>query len=292
MRIRVLGTKLLGCDGTGRFVLAAFVALLSLAGHAAQVEVSTPAEILNAVALAHPGDTIVMRDGVWPDADILFSANGTAANPITLRAATLGRVHLTGQSRLRLSGNFLVVDGLTFTNGYRTSGDVIAFQESSLSPANNSRLTNCAILYYNPPNPTNDTKWVSIYGFSNRVDNCYFEGKTNVGTTLIVWVSTQSNAPNYHVISRNRFGPRPPLIAASNGGETIRVGTSDVSFNQSRTTVEDNFFDRCNGDAEFISNKSLENVYRRNTFYECEGALTLRHGNGCVVEGNYFFGNR
>src|SRR5688572_89780 len=121
MSIRVPGPKLLSRDGAGRFLLAAFVALLSLAGHAAQVEVSTTAEILNAAALAQPGDTIVMRDGAWPDADILFSANGTAANPITLRAATHGRVHLTGQSRLRLAGNFLVVDGLTFTNGYRTS---------------------------------------------------------------------------------------------------------------------------------------------------------------------------
>src|SRR5205085_6289094 len=100
-----------------------------------------------------------------------------------------------------------------------------------------------------------------------------------------------SNAPNYHVISRNYFGPRPVLTAASNGGETIRVGTSDESFHLSRSTVEDNFFERCNGDVEIISSKSLENIYRRNTFYECEGALTLRHGNGSVVEGNYFFGN-
>src|SRR6185369_16670177 len=71
----------------------------------------------------------------------------------------------------------------------------------------------------------------------------------------------------------------------------IRVGTSDFSFNQSRTVVEDNFFEHCNGDVEIISSKSIGNTFRRNTFFECEGALSLRHGNGSTVEGNYFFGN-
>ncbi len=268
------------------------LALTHLAS-AADTLVTNTAGLTAAALAAQPGDTIVMQDGVWADADILFTTYGTEAQPVTLRAQTLGRVHLTGQSRLRIAGRHLVVDGLIFTNGYRTSGDVIAFRESSAFVANSSKLINCAILDYNPPNPTNDTKWVSIYGVSNRVENCHFRGKANVGTTLIVWVSElpDPNNPNYHVITRNYFGPRPLLTAASNGGETIRVGTSDYSMNISRTTVEDNFFDRCNGDVEIISSKSCENIYRRNTFWECEGALTLRHGNSCTVEGNYFFGN-
>ncbi|MDB4644342.1 hypothetical protein OAF59_01590 [bacterium] len=32
-------------------------------------------------------------------------------------------------------------------------------------------------------------------------------------------------------------------------------------------------------------------MYRRNTFESCSGQLTLRHGNECIVEGNYFLGN-
>jgi poly(beta-D-mannuronate) lyase len=60
----------------------------------------------------------------------------------------------------------------------------------------------------------------------------------------------------------------------------------------SRTVVEENYFYRCNGEGEIISNKSCENVYRANTFVECEGALTLRHGNRCTVEGNFFLGNK
>ena len=195
---------------------------------------------------------------------------------------------LTGLSRLRIAGAWVVVDGLTFTNGYVSSGDVIGFQETTFNLASFSRITNCAIIHYNPPNGMLDTKWVSLYGFSNRVENCYFVGKTNLGTTLVVWVDTDANKPGYHYVGRNYFGPRPPL--GVNGGEAIRVGTSDVSLNNSRTTVEYNFFERYNGDAEIISSKSCENVYRFNTFVECEGALSLRHGNRCTVEGNFFFG--
>ena len=40
-----------------------------------------------------------------------------------------------------------------------------------------------------------------------------------------------------------------------------------------------------------ISSKSCENIYRGNTFLDCAGTLTLRHGNRCVVEGNFFLGH-
>ncbi|MEY2407614.1 MAG: poly(beta-D-mannuronate) lyase, partial [Verrucomicrobiota bacterium] len=263
--------------------------LLGISARAAEISVNNASEVTIAAAQSHPGDTIVMRDGIWQNADLLFAANGALGNPVTLRAQTLGGVQLTGSSRLRIAGSFLVVDGLIFTNGFRTSGEVIAFQDTISTVANFSRLTNCVIVDYNPPDTTLDVKWVSMFGFSNRVENCFFKGKSNLGTTLIVWVDAAPDKPNYHVIRHNYFGPRPAYPA--NGAETIRVGTSEVSMNLSRTTVEENYFEQCNGDAEIISSKSCENIYRHNTFVDCEGALSLRHGNRCVVEGNYFFGH-
>ena len=41
---------------------------------------------------------------------------------------------------------------------------------------------------------------------------------------------------------------------------------------------------------EIVSNKSGNNTYQYNTFRECEGTLTLRHGDSCTVNGNFFFG--
>ena len=71
-----------------------------------------------------------------------------------------------------------------------------------------------------------DSKWVSLYGSDNRVDHCYFAGKTNLGQTMVVWLDKES-PENRHRIDHNHFGPRPPL--GENGGESIRVGDSSTS---------------------------------------------------------------
>ena len=78
-------------------------------------------EDLNALKIAinnsKAGDEIVLKNGVWQDAQINFYGLGTKENPITLRAETPGKVFLEGQSFLHLGGNYLVVDGLYFRNG-------------------------------------------------------------------------------------------------------------------------------------------------------------------------------
>ncbi|MCU0788064.1 MAG: hypothetical protein MUC91_07730, partial [Verrucomicrobia bacterium] len=172
---------------------------------AADFPVSTVTQINTALASAQPGDTITMTNKVWQDADILFKQNGTAANPITLRAQTPGEVILSGTSRLRIAGSWLVADGLRFQFGGVTNSDVILFREKSSVLATNCVLTNCAIVDYSPalpPDESTDYKWISIYGLSNRVENCYFKGKTNAGTTLVVWLPGPTNASNHHVIRR------------------------------------------------------------------------------------------
>lgn len=259
--------------------------LLPAASLSTNYYVTSPSEITFAMNSAQPGDTLIMANGVWTDARIIFKGTGADGNPIVLRAETPGYVILNGTSNLRISGSYLVVDGLRFVNGYSASGGVVEFR-SGLS-AHHCRLTNCAIVDYNPSSKNTDYKWVSLFGTHNRVDHCYFAGKNHAGTTLVVWFPEH---PHYHLIDHNYFGYRPPL--GENGGETIRVGTSEWSMEDSYTTVAYNYFERCNGEIEIISNKSCENIYRYNTFFECEGALTLRHGNRCTVEGNFFFGNR
>lgn len=261
-----------------------------LSALAADITVSSVSQISSALGSLRPGDSLVMTTGTWANADILFRGNGTPASPITLRAQVPGQVFLTGTSRLRIAGSHLVVDGLVFRQGSVPSGDVIAFRESSSALANNCRVKNCAIINYNPGSTSADTKWVSLYGYSNRVDHCYFAGKNNSGALLVVWLNgLPADKPNYHRIDHNYIGERPDL--GQNGGEGMRIGDSSTSFNISRTTVEANYFHDCSGEVEIISNKSCENSYSGNTFEDCAGALTLRHGNRCTVEGNFFFGN-
>ncbi len=246
--------------------------------------VSNVSEINSAMANVQAGDSIIMANGVWINSKIIFHANGNSGSPIYLLAETPGKVVLTGSSTLRIAGNYLTVEGLFFKDGYSGSGAVVEFRNSNIQ-SNYSRLTNCAIINYNPDDKDTDYKWISLYGTHNRVDHCFIKGKTHSGTTLVVWLDGN---PNYHLIDHNYFGSRPDL--GYNGGETIRVGTSDWSMYDSYTTVEYNYFEECDGEIEIISNKSCENTYRYNTFYKCAGTLTLRHGNRCQVYGNYFFG--
>ena len=166
---------------------------------------------------------------------------------------------------------------------------MIEFRETGGAPATDSRVTNCAIDSYNQAERFKEDMWVQLFGQRNRFDHNYLAGKMNAGVTLVVDLSGPEHQNNYHRIDHNYFGPRPRL--GSNGGETMRIGVSTYSLTSSRTTIEENYFDRCSGEVEIVSIKSGDNVVRRNVFEECEGSVVLRHGNRNVVEGNFFLGN-
>jgi len=208
-------------------------------------------------------------------------------------AETQGEVIFNGSSRVAISGRYIDVNGIYFKDGTLSGSAVVDFRTSSSNVAENCRLTNCAIVNYNPALNTVDSKWVSLYGKNNRVDNCTFENKTNSGTLLVVWL-TSGIVPE-HIIENNYFGYRNANLDSNgnelNGQEIIRIGDSSTSMQYANCIVRNNFFDKCNGEIEIISNKSCGNIYSNNVFFESRGMLTLRHGNDCTVAGNYFFGN-
>ena len=236
-----------------------------------------------------PGDRIVLANGVWNDAELIFTGKGTAEAPIELTVETLGGVTLEGQSNLRMAGEHLIVRGLVFKNGFTPTTEVISLRRGKNDLCNDCRVTECVIDNYNNPERNESDYWVGIYGKRNRFDHNHLTGKRNRGVTLAVRLNTEESRENNHRIDHNYFGPRP--IFGSNGGETLRIGTSHYSMSNSNTVVEQNYFDRCDGEHEIISNKSGQNIFRGNTFYECQGTLTMRHGNETLVENNYFFGN-
>lgn len=242
-----------------------------------------------AVKQVVPGDSIVLRNGVWKNAKLVFKGEGTKEKPITLSVETPGQCTIEGESNLRLSGNYLVVDGLVFVNGYTPGGAVVEFKTSATEAARYCTLKRCVIDHFNNPEKTKMDNWISLWGQHNTVEYGYFAGKKNQGTTFIVSPNGEGHTENYHHIYRNYFGPRPKLGA--NGGETMRIGTSTYSMENSNTIVEGNYFERCNGETEIISVKSCENRIIDNTFWECEGSIVLRHGNRNEVSGNYLLGN-
>jgi poly(beta-D-mannuronate) lyase len=259
-----------------------FFSLLICTGAQAKVYTIHNAAELQSLQL-QAGDTVKMADGVWKDQELVFRGNGRENKPIVLMAATPGKVNLQGRSFLRLEGSWLVATGLSFSHGYTVKNDVIVLADSS----SHCRVTNMSVTDYSSPDKQTVNRWVNISGTYNRVDHCYFKGKTNGGPTLVV--SRSTDAPDHHRIDHNYFDARPEL--GVNGGETMRIGTSHHSLSASYTLVEQNIFRHCNGELEIVSNKSCNNIIRYNLFYECKGTLTIRHGNRCELYGNYFVGN-
>jgi poly(beta-D-mannuronate) lyase len=238
---------------------------------------------------ALPGDTYVIDAGTYPDTQISFDPIGTENAPIILKAERPGEVVFSGDSYLRVGGDWNIVEGFLFTNGWNQSLDqAISFRTSSRQ-ATNCRVTQCAIIDYSPPEPSTDTDWIGMYGTNNRFDHNLISGHSNKGVTLVVW--RNPGKEDHHLIDHNHFRDRGNG-QGENGWETIRIGTSGDSMSSSYTTVEFNLFEECDGEVEIISNKSGHNVYRYNTFWRSQGMLTLRHGNNCLIEGNIFLGER
>lgn len=246
-------------------------------------------EFNQAVANAKPGSEIMLANGVWKDSELIFHGKGTIENPIKLTVEEKGKVIFEGASNIQIAGEYLIVEGLVFKNGFTPTNEVISFRVSEKELANNCRLTECVIDNYSNPERQEQDYWIAVYGKNNRIDHNHISGKRNLGVTMAVRLDSEASSENNHRIDRNYFGPRPTFGA--NGGETLRIGTSHYSLSNSKTLVESNFFDQCNGEHEIISNKSCQNTFRYNVFFECTGTLTMHHGNETMVDGNVFIGN-
>ncbi len=263
-----------------------FIAFFSLA-NSTLVTNETSLSIANNVA--QPGDTIILKNGIWNNISIKLNCKGSSTKPIIIKAETQGKVIISGTSKLRIGGSYIIVDGLYFQNGFSGNDPVINFSIDKNTVANNCRVTNTVINDFNNPKRLDENYWIALYGKNNRIDHCTFLNKKNMGVLLAVILEDDKSRNNFHSIDHNYFGKRPPL--ASNTGEIIRVGVSQHCEFNSNTQITENVFEHCDGETEIISIKSCRNSIRNNIFKACQGSVVLRHGNYNIVEHNLFLGN-
>lgn len=268
-----------------------FVSLLlsSLFSMAETVIVENPAALKATISKAKPGTILLLKDGTWNNAAIQLQGKGKLESPITIMPQTPGGVTFSGQSYIQIGGEYLIIKGFHFKNGYSPKREVISFRINNDVLANNCRVSNIVIENYSQPERFKADTWITLYGKNNRIDHSTFVNKLNSGPLIIAELDDERSQQNNHSIDSNYFKGRQRF--GSNGGETIRIGVSRYSLTASRTQIIHNYFERCNGEVEIVSIKSGENNVSYNTFYECEGSLVLRHGSGNIVEGNFFIGN-
>lgn len=272
-----------------RKLLLSFLLLSELQTFAGSVIVDSPEALKTAVAKAKPGDIVYLKDKEWKNAAIQVQGSGTAKAPVTIMPQTPGGVIFSGQSYIQIAGEYLLIKGFHFRDGYTPKREVISFRINNDNLANHCRVSNIVIENYSQPERFKADTWITLYGKNNRIDHSTFVNKLNSGPLIIAELDDERSRQNNHSIDSNYFKGRQRF--GSNGGETIRIGFSRYSLTASGTKIVYNYFERCNGEVEVVSIKSGENHVSFNTFYECEGGLVLRHGSGNVVEGNFFIGN-
>ncbi|MEP1554645.1 MAG: chondroitinase-B domain-containing protein [Paraglaciecola sp.] len=251
--------------------------------------VNSEVKLNDAIESVQAGDNIVLKNGTYKNIQIKFYGEGTEQKPITLKAETPGKVFIEGISNLHIGGDYLIVEGLHFRNGYSPTKALVRFKINDEKIAFHSKFTNNVIEEFTQLDRHVTDRWVEFWGQHNELSNNYITGKYNFGPTVMVELKGNQHVNNHHQIINNHFGPRPRKGGPH--GETLQIGNSSTSMTPSYTNVEHNFFDRVNGEVEIISSKSNFNIFKNNVFFESEGSLVLRHGNYATIDGNMFIGD-
>ncbi|QDO93977.1 T9SS type A sorting domain-containing protein [Formosa sediminum] len=268
-------------------------ALLFTASSYGQV-VSTTTQLESALANATPGSTITLANKTWTNVELSINKSGTQDQPIIIEAQTSGSVFFEGNSHVKLGGKYIIFKGIVFQNASNIDTDTPVIEFKSAQDCNYCTVTDIKIDAYNGTNAQEKEtfKWILLRGTHNEVSYSSFIGKHGVGS--IINDNRSSTEANYHKIHHNYFADRTPVgeINDLNDQDAIRLGSSSTSLSDSYSEVYNNYFYNFSGEIEVISNKSGKNKYYNNTFEDYQGALTLRHGNGCEVYNNFFFANK
>jgi poly(beta-D-mannuronate) lyase len=237
--------------------------------------VDSLAALQTRLSAAVPGDVIIVRDGVYTASSaITINRRGTADKPIKVFAQSIGGVEINGTQGISVNSpaTYVEIWGFLFTHA---SG-----RTNIRSGATHIRLTR------NIFQCTGSGAYLTVAGHDAEVDRNEFRNKATLGNMIDVR-GTGSQIAQRVWIHHNYF--HDFTSPGGNGAETIRFGLSGLSLSNGFGLIEHNLFVRCTGENELISNKSSANTYRYNTLVDSPGGeLTLRHGNDCVVYGNYF----
>lgn len=274
MKPRIPGTAL----ACGAVIVRSCILALSIMPAVSVGAEESPVDSIQALmarlSQALPGDTIVMKDGVYTTTGaITIRRAGLPESPITIAAESVGGVEIAGTHGFNVvqPAAHVVIRGFKFTHA--------AGRNSIGAGTRHVRYTR------NTFECTGEGAYLAVTGDDAEVDHNEFRNKKTAGSMLSV-TGTGSQVARRVWVHHNYF--HNFSNAWSTGAETLRVGLSSQSMSTGAAIVEHNLFVRCVGENELISNKSSGNTYRYNTILDSPGAqLALRHGNDCLVYGNY-----
>lgn len=235
--------------------------------------VETLVELQSRIEEAVPGDIVTLKNGTYVTTSALsVTCRGTAEQPITIAAETVGGVEIGGTHGFNVGApaSHVVISGFKFTHA---SG-----KASIGTGTRHVRFTR------NTFRCTGAGPYLAILGHDVQIDRNDFGDKRTTGAMIAVSGPAGQVAQRLW-IHRNYFHDFGS--AGGEPGEMLRFGLSALTLSVGAGVVEYNLFVRCRGENDMVSNRCSGNTYRYNTFADSPTAqFSLRHGNDCVVYGN------
>ena len=248
---------------------------------AATNNVSSLAALQTAINNAAAGDTIILSNGSYTATSAInILCAGTSNAPILIKAQSIGGATISGNYSFQFSppAAYVTVQGFNLTH----AGDQLYIKYGTSHCRLSRNIIQCTV-----PSGA-DQAYVKINGNDAQIDYNELRNKNSIGQMLDIAGDGASQVARRLWVHHNYFHDSV-YQNGSNGVETVRWGLSTLSLSTGEGLMEYNLFDRCDGEAEMISNKSSGNTYRYNTFKNTVHAqFTIRHGNDCFVYGNYF----
>lgn len=247
------------------------------------VNVSSVSALQTAINNAQAGDHIVLANGTYSLSSSISvnSENGTAANPIVVKAASVLGVSFTGTGSFNVTGSSrIIIQGFRFTGSTGSGGS----SGLNIKDSNFVRVTR----NYFQMSDSTKAYWTYITGTGNdhRIDHNEYANKPTEGCFIVVYGTSSPYNMSLRVRIDNNY-LHHQTFSGSNGGEAIRFGDSNRQNIDAFGIIERNLFESNTGDVEVISVKSSSNIIRYNTLRDNVGSIVLRHGDDNKVEGNF-----
>jgi hypothetical protein len=191
-------------------------------------------------------------------------------------------VELKGSSTLKISGKNYALSNIYFVDGNKSFKVPSFFVEIS---AENLKLINFSMLNVRCGSPDVDYICVKTSAKNFQMYNSSLNGKFNNGVFL------RLDFPLNNYIKCCAF-QNFNKVSAANGGETIRMATSQYEKNNANCVIDQCYFNKCLGDPEVVSVKCSGNTVKNCIFENNDTCkLVLRHAHNTNVNNCYFSGS-
>lgn len=195
-----------------------------------------------------------------------------------LKIILIMNLELNGESKLTISGGNYTLSNISIVDGdkkYNVSNHIVDIS------APNITLINFSMVSIKVANEDVDYFRVRPSGKNFNIFNSLFDGKYNKGVFL------RFDIP-YNLLVQCCVLRNFEAGSYTNGGEMIRLATSDYENTDANAVINQCYFFNCNGDPETLSVKCSSNTIKNCIFEKCSGRLVLRHAHKVNVDNCFF----